>query len=64
MVTHPAITPKRLLRSRTGTSLLTGLPFLVTSTGSPVALTSSMSFRHFALNSDAVIVLISDLKWS
>jgi hypothetical protein len=36
----------------------------VTSTGSPVALTSSMSFRHFALNSDAVIVLISDLKWS
>jgi len=64
MVTHPAIAPNRLLRSRTGTSLLTGVPFFVTSTGSPVALTSSMSFRHFALNSDAVIVLIAGLEWS
>ena len=36
--------------------LATGLPFLVMTTSSLVSVTSSMSLRHLALNSDAVMV--------
>ena len=39
-----------------GTNFPMGLPRLVTVMPSPVAATSSMSLRHFALNSEALII--------
>lgn len=42
-----------------GTNFPMGLPRLVTVMPSPVAATSSMSLRHFALNSEALIVRVA-----
>lgn len=42
-----------------GISWLMGTPFFVINTASPVAATSSMIWRHFALNSEALMVLIN-----
>src|SRR5712692_11644530 len=54
----PFRAPNRVFgRSSTGTSFETGLPFLVIVTGSPLLATWSMIFRHFALNSEALIVV-------
>jgi hypothetical protein len=44
------------LDGRTGASIATGRPRFVTTTGTPVSETESMSSRHFALNSAAEIV--------
>jgi hypothetical protein len=52
----PASAPNNIEgRSRKGSSRLIGLPFFVTTTGSPLSATSSITWRHFALNSDAFI---------
>lgn len=43
---------------RCGTSSATGLPFFVITTDAPVRSTSSIRARHFALNSEALIVRV------
>ena len=59
IVTDPFIAPYKVLGfSRAGTIWPTGLPFLVTITGSPVAATSSSTARNFALHSEAFMVLV------
>src|SRR5947209_14264638 len=44
--------------ARCGTRSATGVPFLVMTRRSPVRETSSMRERHFALNSEALIVFV------
>ena len=59
MVNEPFSAPNSVLGfSRIGTICPTGLPFLVTVTGSPVAATSSSTARNFALHSEAFMVLV------
>ncbi len=49
--------PKRLFgRSSAATSFDTGFPFFVMITDSPVFATSSITRKHFALNSDAFMI--------
>ena len=56
---EPLSAPKRVSGLRlAGISWVMGTPFFVIKTASPVAATSSMILRHFALNSEALIVLI------
>jgi len=54
----PVGAEQRRDRRGEGTSLVMGLPFLVMTTSSPDFATSSMSFRHLALNSDALTVFM------
>ena len=42
-----------------GRNSATGLPFLVIRTGSPVRATSSISARHWALNSEALTICMT-----
>lgn len=59
IVNEPFIAPNSVLGFwRRGTIWPTGLPFLVTVTGSPVAATSSSTARNFALHSEAFMVLV------
>lgn len=59
IVTEPFRAPNSVPGfSRSGTICPTGLPFLVTVTGSPVAATSSSTARNFALHSEAFMVLV------
>ncbi len=59
IVNDPFKAPNNVLGfSRSGTICPTGLPFLVTVTGSPVAATSSSTARNFALHSEAFMVLV------
>src|SRR6266480_1932347 len=67
ILNSPAMKPKRLfLRGSTGTTFTTGVPRLVTMTGSPVAWTSFMIERHRALKTLArICFMVSSLcLWS
>src|SRR6266480_2123096 len=67
ILNSPAMKPKRLfLRGSTGTTFTTGVPRLVTMTGSPVAWTSFMIERHRALKTLArICLMVSSLcLWS
>jgi hypothetical protein len=59
---RPTKQPKKLGASGAGTRFATGRPFLVMTTGSLVAATSSMIFRHLALNSPAPTFFITISK--
>lgn len=60
-LTDPRIDPKMGFRSsRACVSSATGLPRLVMTTRSPLSATSSIIFKHLALNSEAVMVRTPD----
>src|SRR5262249_45183755 len=63
--TVPAMHPKTsFVGSSTGTSLATGLPFFVMTTGVRYFLTSSITRRQRALNSPAGIFFMDIPTWS